>query len=189
MAVVWPKFQSDVAQWLDSTKEKKESDTAKKIADAYGTAVSTAMISLIPGSTIISTPPTKGIETAILNTFNRMKESDLPPTPPMFLEWATSTVSFWQGVQWNPLPPPPPFVSPTTGVAVLTGGTPTPLDVGLWTAFNNPPVSTPMGNIIAGKLVAAFTTHLLTVNGLYNGLIPSPAGPVPGPPFPWVGVV
>lgn len=189
MAVAWPKFQSDVAQWLDSTKEKKESDTAKKIADAYGTAVSTAMISLIPGSTIISTPPTKGIETAILNTLNRMKESDLPPTPPMFLEWATSTVSFWQGVQWNPLPPPPGYVSPTMGVTVLTGGTPTPLDVGLWNAFNNPPVSTPMGNIIAGKLVVAFTSHLLTVNGLYNGLIPAVPTPVPGPPFPWVGVV
>ena len=54
MAVAWPKFQSDVAQWLDSTKEKKESDTAKKIADAYGTAVSTAMISCLPAMITLS---------------------------------------------------------------------------------------------------------------------------------------
>ena len=107
----------------------------------------------------------------------------------MFLGWATETVSYWAAVQWNPLPPPPHYVSPTTGVTVLSGGTPSPLDVGLWGAFNNPPSPTPMGNIICGKLIAAFTTHLLTVSGLYNGLIPAAPSPVPGPPFPWVGVV
>jgi hypothetical protein len=189
MAVLWPGFQATVAPYLDAPIEKTESDTAKIIADAYGVAVATAMISLIPGSTIISAPPTTGIENAILDTFNQIKDSEGPPTPLMFLGWATETVSYWAAVQWNPLPPPPGYVSPTSGVTVLTGGTPSPLDVGLWTAFNNPPAPTPMGSIICGKLISAFTTHLLTVNGLYNGLIPAAPSPVPGPPFPWVGVV
>jgi len=189
MAVQWPTFQSTVAPWLDSTVEKTESDTAGIIADAYGIAIKSAMITVIPGSTIISTPPTTGIENAILDTFNQIKDSEKPPTPPMFLSWAAETVLFWQSVQWSPLPPPPGYVSPTSGVTVLTGGTPSPLDVGLYNAFNHPAANVPMGNVICGKLISAFTNHLLTVQGLYNGLIPSVPSPIPGPPFPWVGLV
>lgn len=189
MASLWQGFQATVAPYLDTPIEKTESDTARIIANAYGVAVSTAMISMIPGSTIVSAPPTIGIELAILDTFNQMKNSEGSPTPPMFLGWANQTVSYWLGVQWNPLPPPPGYVSPTTGVTTLTGGTISPLDIGLWSAFNNPPASTPMGNIICAKLINAFTSHLLTVNGLYNGLIPAAPSPIPGPPFPWVGVL
>lgn len=189
MAILWPTFQATVAPYLDAPIEKTESDTAKIIADAYGVAVSTAMITLIPGSSIISAPPTTGIENAILDTFSEIKDSEGPPTPPMFLKWATETVNYWATVTWTPIPPPPGYVSPTTGVTVLTGGTPSPLDVGLWAAFNNPPAPTPMGNIICAKLITAFTTHLLTVNGLYNGLIPAVPSPIPGPPFPWVGLI
>lgn len=189
MAVLWPGFQATVAPFLDAPIAKTEADTANVIATAYGIAVKTAMISTIPGSTIISTPPTTGIESSILNTFNLIKTSQGPPTPIMFSEWAAQTVLFWQGVQWNPLPPPIGYISPTLGVTVISGGTPTPLDVGLWAAFNNPPSPTPMGQIICGKLIAAFTTHLLTVNGVYNGLIPAAPSPIPGPPFPWIGVV
>jgi hypothetical protein len=189
MAILWPTFQATVAPYLDAPIEKTESDTAKTIADAYGVAVKTAMITLIPGSTIISTPPTIGIENGILSTFNQIKLSQGPPTPSMFSLWAAQTVLFWQGVVWNPLPPPIGYIAPTLGVTVLSGGTPSPLDVGLWNAFNNPPAPTPMGNIICAKLITAFTTHLLTVNGLYNGLIPAAPSPIPGPPFPWVGVI
>jgi hypothetical protein len=191
MPVLFPSFTSTVAPWLDAPIEKTEADTAKVIADSYGVSVASGMITLIPGSTIISAPPTKPIEDAILDTFNQIKDSEGPPTPPMFLKWATETVKYWAGVTWTPVPPPPGYVSPTAGVTVLTGGTPSPLDAGLWAAFNNPPAPTPMGSIICGKLISAFTTHLLTVNGLYNGLIPNPAvipPTIPGPPFPWVGV-
>ena len=188
MAVIWPTFTSTVAPWLDAPIEKTHADTAKVIADAYGVSVASGMITLIPGSAIISAPPTKPIEDAILDTFNQIKDSEGPPTPPMFLKWATETVKYWAAVTWTPMPPPPGYVSPTSGVTVLTGGTPSPLDVGLWAAFNNPPAPTPMGSIICGKLVSAFTTHLLTVNGVYNGLIPAAPSPIPGPPFPWVGV-
>ena len=189
MPVLFPSFASAVAPYLDAPIEKTEVDTAKIIADSYGVSVASAMITLIPGSTIISAPPTKPIEDAILDTFNQIKDSEGPPTPPMFLKWATEIVKYWDAVTWTPIPPPLGYVLPTTGVTVLTGGTPSPLDVGLWAAFNNPPAPTPMGSIICGKLILAFTKHLLTVNGLYNGLIPAPpAPPIPGPPFPWVGV-
>ena len=189
MAVLWPTFQSTVAPQLDNAVDKEHSDTAGIIADAYGTAVKQAMIMLIPGSMIISAPPTTGIENAILNALDQIKDSENSPTPAMFATWAAETVLFWQSVQWSPMPPPPPYVSPTSGVTVLTGGTPSPLDTMLYNAFTHPPANIPMGNIICAKLILAFTTHLLTVQGLYNGLIPSPAGPIPGPPFPWVGLV
>jgi hypothetical protein len=188
MAALWSVFQATVVPYLDTPIKKTEVDTAKVIADAYGVAVATAMISLIPQSTIISAPSTIGIENAILDTFNQIKDSEGTPTPIMFLGWAAETVKYWAGVNWAPIPPPG-YISPTTGVTVLTGGTPSPLNVGLWNAFNNPPNSIPMGNIICAKLITAFTTHLLTVNGLYNGLIPAAPSPIPGPPFPWVGVI
>jgi hypothetical protein len=188
MPVLFPSFTSTVAPFLDAPIEKTEADTAKIIATAYGVSVASAMITLIPGSAIIIAPPTKPIEDAILDTFNQIKDSEGPPTPPMFLKWSTEIVKYWASVTWTPMPPPPGYVSPTVGVTVLTGGTPSPLDVGLYTAFNNPPAPSPMGSIICGKLISAFTNHLLTVQGVYNGLIPAAPSPIPGPPFPWVGV-
>ena len=189
MPALFTSFTSTVAPFLDMPIEKTEADTATVIATAYGVSVASAMITLIPGSMIIAAPPTKPIEDAILDTFNQIKDSEGPPTPPMFLKWATETVNYWAGVIWTPFPPPPGYVSPTVGVTVLMGGTVSPLDVGLYTAFNSPPANTPTGNIICGKLISAFTNHLLTVQGLYNGLIPGVPSPIPGPPFPWVGVV
>tara|TARA_R110000803_G_scaffold8577_18_gene27468 strand:+ start:1608 stop:2177 length:570 start_codon:yes stop_codon:yes gene_type:complete len=188
MPVLFPSFTSTVAPYLDATNEKTEADTAEIIANSYGAAVASGMITLIPGSAIISAPPTKPIEDAILETFNQIKDSEGPPTPTMFLNWATETVNYWSAITWTPMPPPPGYISPTLGVTVLTGGTPSPLDVDLWSAFNSPAANTPMGSIICGKLISAFTAHLLTVNGLYNGLIPASPSPIPGPPFPWAGV-
>ena len=40
---------------------------------------------------------------------------------------------------------------------------------------------------IAGILVSGFVQHLTQISGLYIGLVPTPAGPVPTP-IPWVGV-
>ena len=65
MPVLFPSFTSTVAPWLDAPIEKTEADTAKIIADAYGVSVASGMITLIPGSAIISAPPTKPIEDAI----------------------------------------------------------------------------------------------------------------------------
>ena len=42
-------------------------------------------------------------------------------------------------------------------------------------------------NVFITALIAAYTEHLLKVSGIFNGLIPG-SPPVPGPPFPWVGV-
>ena len=189
MAVLWPTFQAEVSTWLDTTSERDEMDTANKIAGAYHSAVQTAMITLVPGSTIITTPPPNAMATAIYNTFNQIKQSERVSNPQQFLGWANSIVAFWQAVQWNPIPPPLGYISPTTGHTVISGGTPTPLNIGLWNAFNNVPSQVPMGNVISTKLISAFTTHLLTITGVYNGIIPAVPSPVPGPPFPWVGVV
>jgi hypothetical protein len=70
---------------------------------------------------------------------------------------------------------------------VISGGSPAPLNYNLWNAFNNK-IPGKVGAVIATKLVNAFTLHLTQVQGVYNGLIPSPTGPIPGPPFPWLSV-
>ena len=189
MAALWTPYTIAVAAWYDAPIEKTEEETAKFLANAYRIAVAPTMISLVPGSTIVSKPPIKPMEDAILDTINQMKNGEGKPTVPMFTGWATEIVNYWSAVVWNPLPPPPGYVSPTAGHSVISGGTPSPLDSSLWNAFNNEPLSTPMGIIIANKLVTAFKGHFLTVSGVYNGLIPAAPSPVPGPPFPWVGLV
>jgi len=187
--IVWNQFISTVAPFLDSVNSKSEADTARIIASTYGTTIQTATIALIPNSTITVTPSTVAMENAIVDTFDKIKQSERPPTPDQFQAWAAEIVNYWSAVTWKPNPPPAGYVSPIVGNVVTSGGTSSPLDVGLYTAFNNPPSSTPMGNVICTKLVSAFIQHLTLVSGTYDGLIPSPTGPVPGPPFLWVGVL
>ena len=189
MAALWTPYTIAVAAWFDAPIEKTEEETAKFLANAYRIAVAPTMISLVPGSTIVSKPPIKPMEDAILDTINQIKNGEGKPTVPMFTSWATEIVNYWAAVTWNPLPPPIGYVSPTIGHSVISGGVAIPLDSALWAAFNNEPLPTPMGIIIATKLVTAFKGHFLTVSGVYNGLIPAAPSPVPGPPFPWVGFV
>jgi hypothetical protein len=189
MPIVWSTFQLPVSQFLDTAVPKSERDTARFIANQYVNTVRTAGITLIPGSTIISTPPATEIENGIFQALDLMKSSSpSPPNPTMFLPWANATLSFWRAVVWSPIPPPPGYISPTTGVTTLFSGTPSPLDIELWNAFNNTPANVPLGNVVCSKLITAFTNHLLTVSGIYNGLVPAVPSPIPGPPFPWVGI-
>jgi hypothetical protein len=192
MAVNWSGFQQEVAAWFDDNQnnQKTEQQTAFKIAFAYHKVVQLASITTIPGSKLISTGNPKLLEQGIFSTINQMKlAGGAKPTPIMFLDWANAMVSYWSTSQWVPVPPPPGYVAPTTGHQTLSGGVVTPLNSQLYDAFAFPPQNTPMGNIIASKLVIACTQHLTTIQGIWNGTVPTPSGPVPGPPFPWVGLI
>ena len=198
MPAIWPTFQSSVAPYLDDVKtEKTLKQTAKKIADEYHKAVATANIILIPGNMPMKRPSSKGIEDAIADALEKIYKSEKKPMPSHFTPWANELVKYWNKVEFSPVPPPvtPPLIpNPTLAATpnkinkVLNGGVAATIQSGLFAAWNNPPVSTPMGNIICGKMITTFTAHLASISGKYDGALPPPSPPTPTP-FPWVGVV
>ena len=187
MPANWTVLQTSISSWFDNNQVRKtERDTANHIAQSYFNAVSSANITLIPGSVLIPGAPSL-IASGFENTFRILKTKQGPPTPADFTLAANAIVQFRLASRWAPLPPPPGYVGPITGNQTLSGGSPAPLNYNLWNAFNNK-VPGKVGAVIAGKLITALTQHLLLVQGTYIGLIPSPTGPIPGPPFPWLGV-
>lgn len=188
MPANWGVLQSQVITHFDNNQVKKsESDTARMLGNAYYNSVLSANILAIPGSTLLPSAPTLIIN-GFENTLRLIKNKNAQATPADYTAAASGIVQFWLSVQWNPLPPPIGYVGPITGNRVTLPGAPAPLNYNLWNAFNN---KTPgkVGAVIATKLLNAFTVHLSSVQGVYIGLIPGPVSPIPGPPFPWVGIV
>ena len=83
------------------------------------------------------------------------------------------------------MPPHPPTILPTSGVMQIDPGM--GALAGLASSINDAFYSENCASV-AGILISGFTQHMNMINGLYMGMIPSPAGPVPGPPIPWMGV-
>ena len=103
---------------------------------------------------------------------------------PVWLTAATGTVNAWAAVQYQPVPPHPPTVAPAPGVTQLDPGM--GAIPGLASTINDAFHSNNCA-AVAGILVSGFTQHLTMISGLYTGLVPTPAGPVPTP-VPWMGV-
>lgn len=113
---------------------------------------------------------------------------------------AAGTVQSWvpkspmpPGLKFLPMPTipslfPGPHPAPPTGAVChsVFPGSPTPLNAMIMAAFNSGSAYT-----IAPILADAFMKHLMTITGVYWGMMPSPAGPpVPNPaPMPWTGVI
>jgi hypothetical protein len=191
MAANWNQFIIEVARWFDdNSKQKTFSETATTINNAYIKAIRTSQISSIPGSKLLKLGETQLIKIGIEKSLNETLDSSPKRVNiSAYSDWARETITFWKTSTWAPLPPPPGYVSPIVGNTVISGGNFNVLRLGLWNAFNNPPVGTKMGIIIATKLSQSFIQHFATINGVYSGNIASTAGPVPGPPFNWVGLV
>jgi hypothetical protein len=183
MPALWPAFQSSVAPFLEDASKKSFKQTAKKIADEYHTAVATANIVLIPGNVALKRPSPRGIEKAIEKILVKTHKSGKKLKPADFQQWANEVVKYWGKV----IPNPALAATPKQVNKVLNSGVAATLQTALYAAFNNPPVNTPMGNIICTKMIAAFSAHLATISGLYDGALAPPAPPTPTP-FPWVGV-
>jgi len=195
MPAVWPGFQAAVTSWLCGDAEGGEdttsgADTAKKIADEYEKAIKTAAIT-VPGNLLTSGWVKATMESGFKASFaQQMQAAGAPPEgidigTPVWIAAATGTVNAWAAAQYAPVPPHPPDIAPTSGVLQIDPGM--GAIPGLASDINDAFHSENCA-AVAGILVSGFTTHLSMISGMYNGMIPSPTGPVPGPPIPWMGV-
>ena len=87
---------------------------------------------------------------------------------------------------------PPGYVSPITGYQVLVPGDPDALSKDLARAFFISQTETD-GDIAVNNFIEAlskaYITHLTKISGIFVGNIPAAPSPVPGPPFPFIGVI
>lgn len=102
--------------------------------------------------------------------------------PYIFLEF--SFISFWLTAKFSALPPTPPTIAPLFGTIVLVPGIPGILSVAFKAAFTSKDPTNAASIITEG-----FKSHVATISGTYSGLIPSPTGPIPSPPIPWIGII
>ena len=195
MPAAWPGFQAAVSSWLCGDAEGGEettngSKTAKKIADEYDKAIKTAAVipynNLLTGGFVKATMQS-GFEVSFAQ---QMQAAGTPPEGidigvPVWIPAAQGTINAWAAAQYNPMPPHPPDILPTTGVMQLDPGLGALMSLAssIHDAFHSKNCAS-----VAGILVSGFTQHMNMINGLYMGMIPSPSGPIPGPPIPWMGV-
>jgi hypothetical protein len=176
MPAAWPVFQSSLTSYLTAKKAKKEDDTAKKIAQLYHAAVKTAMPILVPGATLTVASPSP-IESGFKASFKLGKAlGGAPNNPGIWAPAAAGIVTYWTGKLFQPVPPPT-WISGVNNVLV-PGVPPIPQ---IYAAMQ---AQTAAG--VSAGLVTAFTTHLLTVSGLFTG--PNAASLGAPVPFPWVGI-
>jgi|TARA_R110001599_G_scaffold206316_1_gene403642 hypothetical protein len=197
MPANWPGFTAAMNSWFcgfakgdtDEDWQQAGAPTAKKIADEYELAITTAGI--IPYNNLVASGWVKatmesGWKASFAQVFNQAK---VPPEGidigvPGWLPAATATVNAWAAVQYQPVPPHPPTIAPAPGVTQLDPG------LGAIPALAstiNDAFHSNQCSLIATILVSGFTQHLTMISGLYTGLVPTPAGPVPTP-VPWMGV-
>ena len=176
MAALWPAFQSQLTSYLAANNAKNEAATAKKIGQLYNQAVKTAMPILVPGAmpqggsaNIIS----KGFEASFKlgRALGKIKAN-----PGIWSPAGLAVVAYWTGKTFTPVPPPT-WIS-GANVVIVPGVPPIPQ---IYSAMQ---AQTPAG--VSAGLAAAFTTHLLSVSGMFTG--PNAASLGAPVPFPWVGV-
>ena len=204
MAALWPTYIKNVGIFLDSPKEgKTEKQTAKKLADEYKLAVTTAMTIAPAGINKPSKlPSTRRMERAIKKCLKDIKDSEGKPKLSHFSDWATEVYNFWLKTKFSAIVPDPLHLAAATGVpglvfpitnVVTNGGIVTGLQSDLLTAFSDGPQTIPYGVPMATKLAKAFTTHLTTVGGLHTmamtGGTPISPIPIPSLPIPWIQLV
>ena len=176
MAALWPAFQSQLVSYLLSNKAGSDDETAKKIGQLYHQAVKTAMPILVPGAMPVG-GSSKIIETGFRASFKLGRAlGKIPANPGIWTPAGLSIVTYWTGKIFSPVPPPT-WISGIDNVLV-PGVPPIPQ---IYSAMR---AQTAVG--VASGLVGAFSTHLLSVSGLFTGPNAGSAGaPVP---FPWVGI-
>lgn len=181
MPVIWPGLQSGFTSFLQGQSAEGLEDTAKEIAKLYHDAVQQAMPGPVPGATVLGLSPSP-IENGFLDSFEQIFKAEKDLGPAGYSLAALGIVNYWMGKSLKPIPPP--GMTATITHTITMGGTPSPLDAGIYSAFKG--MSEPA---VASGLVSAFTTHIATVSGLWTGTMPGPSGVMPAPPIPWVGLM
>jgi hypothetical protein len=183
MPANWETFKSGFASYLDGKTAQSEADTAKQLALYYVNSVATAGV--IGSGALINPLQTGLIENGFATSFNIAKTLQRGKTS--VGTWNTAASAIIAALSTTNIaatPPIAPTIAPTTGYVITNPGSVSQLASGINSAFS-------IGNTQAcvNLLAITFQTHLATVSGLYNGLIPSPSGPIPAPPISWVGIV
>lgn len=107
---------------------------------------------------------------------------NLEMIPYIFLE--SSFLSFWLTSKFSNVPPIPPTIAPLFGTTVLFPGIPGIMSLSFKLGFTSKDAGK------AAELISkGFESHAKTISGTYSGLIPSPTGPIPSPPIPWLGII
>jgi hypothetical protein len=210
MPANWSTFRSVMKSKLGMPNQISISELADIHATEYVNAVKTAnIISTSSKATIgiVKASVKSAYETAFTKLFNEKIEitpdyKGINPNPNMessrdkiesiFAPVAAVICTEWAKEIFTPTTFPPGYVAPAPGYSVLVPGDPNALKKDLAKAFfiaQSELNQETAFNVFITALIAAYTAHLLKIGGLYNGLIPATPSPVPGPPFPWLGVV
>ena len=210
MAADWGTFVTNMKLTFATPNEKTIEDIAKIHATEYINAVKTATTIMTYSKASMIESSKGDIQNSFLEAFKTLQKIESPLSPnykgdspnpnqdkdrskieEIFLPVAKKIKDSWEKEIFTPATMPPPYVSPNPGYKVSLGGDPIELSKGLAYAFFISQKSINSESAAAdflSALVKAYTKHLLTIVGVFNGLIPSPGGPVPGPPFPFIGV-
>jgi hypothetical protein len=177
MAAIWASFQSGFTSFLASKNAGSEQATAKKIAQLYHSAVQTAMPTMVPGAMPIGLSPSV-LESGFAASFKMAKAAGkVKATPATYMPAAGALVAYWTGKTFNPAVPPPGFIPGVSNVVLVPGVPPAPQ---IMSAF-----SANVPSAVSSGLVAAFSSHMMSISGLFTG---NPIGSPSPAPFPWVGI-
>lgn len=206
----WNQFKSNMKVKIGMPNNLSISELSELHASEYANAVSSA--SLIITNSQVSIGVNKEVLKlsfeSLFNLLNRETVEILPnyknskPTKSeqisrerlekFFLPLAVTIVREWTLEQFTPTTVPAGYVSPTTGYQVLFPGDPLELSKNLAKSFFisqeelDPNIA---HETFINNLIFAYSDHLLKISGVFNGLIPASPSPIPGPPFPWIGVI
>lgn len=183
MAVNWKLLKNQLSYIFETNPPDSESDAAKKITDAYVASIST-------GTTLLQNQVIKYNKVILQNSLHSSFLIARTTGKPNLKIMASGFVGFWTAAQFNPLPPHPPTISPSPIVpncVVTYPGDVVSLETQLKVAFSNFPGK--KSSLTINMLILALKTHLTTISGIYNGMIPGVPVPTPSPPIPWIGVV
>lgn len=182
MPANWELFKNGFSSFLNGKSAQSESDTARQIATLYVNTVGLA--SVIQSGALLNPIQSSIIENGFAASFTNAKTIQKAPVPSsVWLPAANSIITVISTATIQTMPSVLPTIAPTTGYVITNPGQITQLSNGISTAFQSGDATS-----VASLLASTFQTHLSTVSGLYNGLIPSPSGPVPSPPIPWSGI-
>lgn len=180
--IIWETFKTSLSVFNSSRVSQSLEQTAQFYSNLYFTTVSAG--TLLPGNTLIPNPGSMGI---LYNGFLDFFESNYNLQSGTLTTSNTSILSdaiidFWEVQVFNPLPPHPPATIPTTGVQVNFYGVSQQLAIALLPTF-----ITGTNDGFISAFTSVLQTHISLINGVYNGTIATPTGPVPVV-VPWVGV-
>ena len=176
-------FIAGVGGWLARNDSASDDLTAEEIAKFYGRAARTVMPKAPKFASVPLTLKSDQIIAAGFSaSFKLARALQIGvPLAAVWLPAATSIVTYWTGVTFTPMPPPPGGLVGTTNI-VTVPGLPTPLNFGIQKAFRQ---EDPFK--VARKLDSAMKGHLKQVTGVWTGTAPAFPSPVPLV-VPWVGL-